>query len=95
MYLAGGSDGGRHRVLELFAPRRLVVPDLRPRRRRASYGSETRYSAQGQKLTPEDEAHIRAFAGTRSLRSLAAEFGVSHETVRSVLQAVRWADSFG
>ncbi|CAA9552482.1 MAG: hypothetical protein AVDCRST_MAG49-1878 [uncultured Thermomicrobiales bacterium] len=37
-------------------------------------------------LTPEQEAAIRALAGIRSLRSLAAEFGVSHETVRAALR---------
>ena len=38
------------------------------------------------RLSMEQEAAIRAFAGTKSLRSLAADFGVSHETVRSVLR---------
>ena len=36
------------------------------------------------KLTPAEESTIRALAGTKSLRSLAADFGVSHETVRAV-----------
>jgi hypothetical protein len=35
------------------------------------------------RLAPEQEAVIRALAGTRSVRSLTAEFGVSHETVRT------------
>jgi hypothetical protein len=38
-------------------------------------------------LTPADEAAILTLAGTKSLRSLAAAFGVSHETVRAVLRA--------
>jgi DNA-binding NarL/FixJ family response regulator len=38
-------------------------------------------------LTPQQEAAIRAHAGTKSLRALAAEFGVSHETVRIVRNA--------
>ena len=38
------------------------------------------------KLTAEQESAIRANAGNRSLRELAAEFGVSHETVRSILR---------
>lgn len=37
-------------------------------------------------LTEEQEAAIRALASSRSLRSLAADFGVSHETVRAILQ---------
>ena len=38
------------------------------------------------KLAADQEAAIRSLAGTRSLRSLAADFGVSHETVRAVLR---------
>ncbi len=45
-----------------------------------------------QKLSPEQEAALRAQAGTKSLRTLAAEFGVSHETVRAVLRAIERAD---
>ena len=37
------------------------------------------------KLTVEQHAAIRALAATKSLRSLAADFGVSHETIRAVL----------
>jgi hypothetical protein len=37
-------------------------------------------------LTAEQEAAIRVLAGTRSLRSIAAEFAVSHETVRSIVR---------
>ncbi len=45
------------------------------------------HSPRRRKLSAEQEAAIRALAATRSLRTLAAEFGVSHETVRSVLRA--------
>ncbi len=45
-----------------------------------------RYRARPRKLTPAQESAIRALAATRSLRSLAADFGVSHETVRAVLR---------
>jgi hypothetical protein len=38
------------------------------------------------RLTPADEAAIAALAGTRSLRSLAADFGVSLETVRAAIR---------
>ncbi len=72
-------------MLELFAPRRVAVLDFRPRRRHRC-GTGLRYSLRVKKLTPDQEAEVRAFAGTRSLRSLAADFGVSHETVRSVLR---------
>ncbi len=45
-----------------------------------------RYRARPRKLTPGQEAALRALAGTKSLRVLAAEFGVSYETVRAVLR---------
>ncbi len=41
-------------------------------------------------MTPVQEAAIHALAQTKSLRSLAAAFGVSHETVR---RAIREAES--
>ena len=73
-------------MLELFFPRRVAVPDLRPLCRRHRCGSGARYSLRAKKLTSADESAIRAFAGTRSLRALAADFGVNHETVRAVLR---------
>ena len=75
-------------MLELFAPRRVVVPDLRPLPRRRRCGSGARYSVRARKLSPAEEAAVRALAATRSLRALAADFGVSHETVRAVLRGV-------
>jgi hypothetical protein len=48
--------------------------------------SPQRYRARARKLTPEQESTICALAGTKSLRSLAADFGVSHETIRAVVQ---------
>jgi AcrR family transcriptional regulator len=39
------------------------------------------------KLTSADEDTISALAETKSLRALAADYGVSHETVRTVLRA--------
>ena len=67
------------------APRRVSG-----RSQRASYHTPRR-----RKLTHEQEAAIRAGAGNRSLRELAAEFGVSHETVRAVLRGPRSADVGG
>ena len=43
-----------------------------------------RYSSRALKLSPAEESAIRALSATKSLRSLAADFGVSHETVRAV-----------
>jgi hypothetical protein len=82
-------------VLELFFARRIKVPDLRtgaspsprwPSRRDVS--KIPRYRARARKLTPDQEASIRAFGSMKSLRALAAEFGVSHETIRAVLRQV-------
>ena len=58
-----------------------VVPARRVsgQSRRPSYQTPRR-----RKLTSEQEAAIRASGGNRTLRELAAEFGVSHETIRSV-----------
>jgi len=92
--LVGGSDGGRFSVLELFAPRRIVVPDLRPSSpsfmpRWSRVSRNVRHPSphsrqRVRRLTIEQEAAIRALAGTKSLRTLAADFGVSHETIRAV-----------
>ena len=65
---------------------RIPFPDLRPRRDRVPCGSGGRYRCRTRKLTPAEEAAIRALVGTRSLRTLAADFGVSHETIRAVLR---------
>ena len=64
----------------------VVIAAAPPRRvsgrsKRASYQGPRR-----RKLTADQEAGIRAAAGNRSLRSLAADVGVSHETVRAVLR---------
>lgn len=73
---------------------RVPVPDLQlgapptssPPRSRPSPGTPRRYRARPRKLTPAQVAAIRAVAGVRSLRALAADFGVSQETVRPVLR---------
>jgi hypothetical protein len=48
-----------------------------------------RYRARARKLTAHQESAIRVLAGTRRLRSLAADFGVSNEAIRAVLRRVR------
>jgi DNA-binding CsgD family transcriptional regulator len=50
-----------------------------------------RYTHRHGKLTPTEESILCAFAGTKSLRSLAADFGVSHETVRRIIREVEAA----
>lgn len=78
-------------MLEVFAPRRIRVPNLRLQPRHRLCGSSGRYSARFRKLTPTEESAIHALAATTTLRSLAAEFGVSHETIRTVLWQERSA----
>jgi hypothetical protein len=46
-------------------------------------------SPRARRLTAAEEAAIKALAGTRSLRSLAADFGVSHEKIRAILRSSR------
>jgi hypothetical protein len=60
-----------------------VAPDPAPVRSCGRAASRTR---RPRSLTAEQEAEIRALAQTRSLRSLAADFGVSHETVRRAIR---------
>ena len=74
---------------------RLAVPDLRhaspfakawPACSPNDAPAARRQRQRAWKLTPAQETTIRALAGKMSLRSLAAEFAVSHETVRRVLR---------
>src|SRR5215203_4289530 len=46
-------------------------------------------SPRARKLTLEQASVIRAVGYTKSHRSLAADFGVSHETIRAVIRQVR------
>ena len=65
----------------------LAFADL-PERRRAGRSRRDAYQApRARKLSPEQEVALRCLAPGRSLRDLATEFGVSHETVRAVLRA--------
>ena len=59
-----------------------------PERRRAGRSRRHDYQApRARKLSPEREAELHRLAPGRSLRDLAAAFGVSHETVRAALRA--------
>ncbi len=63
-----------------------VVPPRRVsgRSKRTSYHAPRR-----RRLSSEQAAAIRSEAGNRTLRELAAAFGVSHETIRTVLRQER------
>ncbi len=54
----------------------------------ATVGASKRAAEQRERrrrLTPEDRETIQSLAVTRSLRDLAADFGVSHETIRAAI----------
>ena len=56
-----------------------------PPRRMTGHSRRAPYQTPRQrKLSPEHEAVIRANVDQRSLRDLAVEFGVSHETIRTI-----------
>ncbi len=82
----GGSDGDRSRMMELFTPRKLLIVELRRNQDPRYHTSGTRYTRRPHQLTPIAEATTRKLVGTKSLRALAAEFNVSHQTIRVVCQ---------
>ena len=88
--------GSTQHLQNLFAGLvRVPVPDFRPlpactpRRStgaRRDAPAPSRYRQRARRLTPVQEASIQSLAATKSLRSLAVEFGVSHETVRAIVR---------
>ncbi len=84
--LTGRKRRGSDSCLRHSPPGSVVIAEAPPRpvsgrSKRASYHAPRR-----RKLTAEQEAAIRALAVTKSLRSVATDFGVSHETVRAILR---------
>ena len=87
----GGSDGDRLREIDVVAA--PLVPFLYPERllharRRSGIG---RYApaAKGPCIPREHWPHVAARAKREGLRAVAREFGVSHETVRVIVQRVK------
>lgn len=65
----------------------FVLVGLPPTRRTVGASGRAPYShGRPRELATDERAAIRALAHTKSLRALAADFGVSHETVRAVLR---------
>ena len=63
----------------------FVVVGLPPARRAVGTSGRAPYQRRPPgRLSDNERRAIRPLAATRNLRSLAAEFGVSHETVRAV-----------
>ena len=71
----------------------VVIADAPPRRVSGRSQRTSDHTPRRRKLTVEQEVAIRALAATKSLRSLAADFGVSHETVRSALRTASQPDT--
>ena len=64
-----------------------VVIAVVPPRRVSGRSQRAPYQApRPRKLSPELVAVIWTLAASKSLRSLAADFGVSHQTIRTLLQ---------
>ena len=64
----------------------MAFADLPERRRAGRSRRDASHAPRARKLSPEREAALRRSAPGRSLRDLAAAFGVSHETGRAVLR---------
>ena len=82
---ASGSDGERFRRC-ILPHDALIVARPAARRRVGRSRRDAYQEPRRRQLSPEQEAAIRSNAGSLSLRELAADFGVSHETVRAVLR---------
>jgi hypothetical protein len=86
----GGSDGDRLREIDVVA--RPLVPFLYPERvlRSRERRGAGRYAAgtNGPRIPKERWPEVAARARREGLRIVAREFGVSHETVRSVVRVV-------
>ena len=64
----------------------IDIAAVPPRRVSGKSQRTSNYASRRRKLSCEQEAAIRSEAGNRTLRDLAAVFGVSHETIRTVLR---------
>ena len=73
----------RHRQL---GTEPLCVAPVPPRRLAGQSKRAPYQVSKPRKLSAEEEVAIRGRAGNQTLRELAAEFGVSHETVRTVVR---------
>jgi hypothetical protein len=87
---SGGSDGLRSHART--TPTWYVLVGLPPTRRTVGVSGRAPYARlRARRLSAGERAQVQALSGTKSLRSLAADFGVSHETIRAVLAPKRFA----
>ena len=76
-------------MLTPLPPGAILVASPPTRRGVGRSGRSSYQRTRPRRLSPEEREAIRALAPNRTLRELAAEFGVSHETVRAVLRQHR------
>jgi hypothetical protein len=87
----GGSDGDRSRTNPL--PSGAVVIAEAPARRQVGVSARSPYQqTRPRQLSASERAAIFALAPNHTLHELAAEFGVSHETIRTVLRSSTHAE---
>ncbi len=82
---SGGSDGDCSRGC-ILPPGAVMIATAPPRLAPGASGRASYREPRARRLSPADEAAIRATASSRSLRDLASEYGVSHETIRATLR---------
>ena len=64
----------------------ICISPVHPRRVSGRSNRTAYHAPRRRKLSHDQEVAIRSEAGSRTLRELAATFGVSHETIRTVLR---------
>ena len=77
---------GADTPLRRLSPKIVVITVAPSRCMSGQFRRASHHTPRRRKLSLDDDTAIRALAATRSLRSLAAEFGVSHETIRTVVR---------
>ena len=89
----GGSDGDRLRMIDVVVL--PLIPFLYPERllhaRRRSGVGRYATTAKGPRIPPERWPEVAARAKYEGLRAVARDLGVSHETVRAIVQRVMQA----
>lgn len=83
--LSGGSDGIRSRA-RTTTTGWVIVAAPGERRKVGASGRVPYLRRRPTRLTEAERAQVASLAETRSLRSLAADYGVSHETIGAVLR---------
>lgn len=86
---------GTNARLRRLLPGPVIIAQAALRRLRGTSTRATCFAPQRREPTAEHEGANRDLADTRSLRTLAADFGVSDETVRAVVSPPSPVDRVG